>query len=294
MAELELLNILLNDINTNAVIVYPGAAAGYHLPLLFNLFPNTIWHLYDPGPFSSTLLKMDNGRIFVYNDYFTDDTALEWKDKCDIFICDIRLNANTREGFEKNVDADMKAQEKWTLIINPKLGASLKFRPPYLDPSVKKYEYKYIKGKIMWQMWPPCNSSECRLIVNSTDLTSSDPYMTIDIVKYQDSCAYHNLIDRAWTTYKIPDGCESVHLVEGYDRCFDCTCEAICWSHYIKLKNAKKLPINIYMDKLTKITNQKLKNNKSRHGYNQYNLPAIRLSKININGDHRMPLAHVG
>jgi len=34
------------------------------------------------------------------------------------------------------------------------------------------------------------------------------------------------------------------------------------------------------MDKLTKITHQQLKNKKSYHGYNQYELPAIRLSKI--------------
>jgi hypothetical protein len=288
MAELALLNNFFNDINVSAIILYAGAAAGYHLPLLLELFPNTVWHLYDPAPFCNALLKMNseshqgnkNRRIHIYNEFFTDHTALKWKDKCDIFICDIRLTANDRNLFETQVESDMRSQEKWTLIINPKLGASLKFRPPYLESSVRKYEYKYIRGKIMWQMWPPRNSTECRLIVDSIDLTSSNPYMKIDVIKYQNACAYHNIIDRAWITYEIPNGCESVHLVDGYDRCFDCTCEAICWSHYVRLKNAKKIAINIYIEKLTKITNQKLKNKKSYHGYNQYELPAIRLSKI--------------
>lgn len=284
MAELELLNLFLKSVDEHMIILYAGAAAGYHLPLLFELFPNTIWHLYDPAPFCTPLLKLnaEKKRVFLYNEFFTDNTALQWKDKCDIFICDIRLTANDRNLFETQVEFDMRSQEKWTLIIKPKLCASLKFRPPYLDAGIKRHEYKYIRGKIMWQMWPPRNSTECRLIIDSNDLIGSNPYMKIDVVKYQNACAYHNLIERAWVTYEIPNGCDSVHLVNGYDRCFDCTCEAICWTHYKKLKNSKNLPINIYMDKLTKITHQTLRNKKSYHGYNQYDLPAIRLNKIHI------------
>ena len=176
----------------------------------------------------------------------------------------------------------MRAQEKWTQIIKPKLGASLKFRPPYLDSSIKHQVYKYIRGQIMWQMWPPKNSTECRLIIEASDIANNAnnaTFMELDIVKYQDTCIFHNMFDRAWKAYEIP--CKDVEHVEGYDRCFDCTCEAMSWIDYNQLKNVKKQPINKYMDELTKITHQPLKNKKSFHGYNQNELPAIRLFKIN-------------
>jgi len=286
MAELQLLNRFLPDVNTRCIILYIGAAAGYHLPLLFNLFPNTIWHLYDPSPFCSNLIKMnlhrDNKRVYLYNDFFTDDVANSWKNKCDIFISDIRLNADTRSTFESQVENDMRRQENWTLTINPTMGASLKFRPPYLDPNINQSVYKYIRGKIMWQMWPPRNSTECRLIVDARDINDT---MELDIIKYQNSCAYHNIIDRAWKTYELPkekDGriCTELNKVIGYDRCFDCTCEAICWLQYKELKNAKKKPINEYFDDLTNITHQKLKNKKSFHGFVQYEMSASRLINL--------------
>ena len=308
MAELQLLSRFLPDVNNNAVIVYVGAAAGFHLPLLFKLFPNTIWHLYDPAPFCNKLVEMNSfqpqkakhsRRVYLYNEFFTDDTANLWRNKCDLFISDIRLSANTRSTFEFQVESDMRMQEKWTLIINPKLGASLKFRPPYLDPNIKHFSYKYLRGQIMWQMWPPKNSTECRLIVDAIDIhnnryehnryehnNSQFDYnaMEFDVVKYQNACAYHNIIERAWVAYELPTFndhvCQELSNVVGYDRCFDCTCEAISWIQYRELKNAKKQELNKYFDELTHITHQPLLNKKSMHGHNQYDLPSVRLSKV--------------
>jgi hypothetical protein len=326
MAELQLLSRFLPDVNDKAVIVYVGAAAGFHLPLLFKLFPNTIWHLYDPAPFCNKLVEMNSfqpnhasnaksnaRRVYLYNEFFTDDTANLWRNKCDLFISDIRLSANTRNTFESQVESDMRMQEKWTLIINPKLGASLKFRPPYLDPNIKHFLYKYLRGQIMWQMWPPKNSTECRLIVDAIDIhnnsyeqnnnsngnsngnTNSNGNsngkqnfdyneMEFDVVKYQNACAYHNIIERAWVAYELPkyNGhvCHELSNVIGYDRCFDCTCEAISWIQYRELKNAKKQDLNKYFDELTHITHQSLLNKKSMHGHNQYDLPSSRLAKV--------------
>ena len=282
MAELHLLTRFLPDVMDSATILYAGAAAGYHIPLLFQLFPNTVWHLYDPAPFCKKLIEMNSfkfvqnqkRRVYLYNEYFTDDVANSWHNKCDLFISDIRLSADTRDTFESQVESDMRMQERWTLSINPKLGASLKFRPPYLDPGVKLI-YTYSRGQIMWQMWPPRNSTECRLIIDARDLNTT---MKLDVVKYQNACAFHNIIDRAWKAYELPD--HSLNKVIGYDRCFDCTCEAICWGQYRELKNAKKQPLNKYFDNLTHITHQTLKNKKSMHGYHQYDMAAVRLSKF--------------
>ena len=193
----------------------------------------------------------------------------------------------------------MRMQEKWTLIINPKLGASLKFRPPYLDPNIKHFLYKYLRGQIMWQMWPPKNSTECRLIVDAIDIHNNSyeqntnehnntqfdyNAMEFDVVKYQNACAYHNIIERAWVAYELPKFndhvCQELSNVVGYDRCFDCTCEAISWIQYRELKNAKKQELNKYFDELTHITHQPLLNKKSMHGHNQYDLPSVRLSSL--------------
>jgi hypothetical protein len=283
MAELQLLTRFIPDINNLATILYIGAAAGYHLPLLLKLFPNTIWHLYDPSPFCNKLMELNlannNRRIYLYNEFFTDDIATKWHNKCDFFISDIRLSANTRETFESQVESDMRMQERWTIAINPKLGASLKFRPPYLESTIKYFVYKYIRGQIMWQMWQPRNSTECRLIIDSIDIHNK---MEFDVVKYQNSCAFHNIIDRAWKTYELPkynDGsiCDDLNKVIGYDRCFDCTCESVCWLQYMELKNVKKKKIHQYFDELTHITHQTLQNKKSMHGSNQFKFAANRL-----------------
>jgi hypothetical protein len=201
-------------------------------------------------------LETNNRKVYLYNEFFTDEVADKWRNKCDIFISDIRLSATTRETFESQVESDMRTQEKWTITINPTLGASLKFRPPYLDPSIKYFSYKYLRGQIMWQMWQPRNSTECRLIIDAVDIRNANDrsehdqntdgcIMEFDVVKYQNSCAFHNIIDRAWKTYELPtysDGsvCSDLNKVIGYDRCFDCTCEAMCWLQYMELKNVKK------------------------------------------------------
>ena len=283
MSELQVLNRFLPDITMKATIVYAGAAPGIHTPLLLKLFPNTIWHLYDPNPFCHQLselnkLELNKKRVYLYNEYFTDKIAGQWRNKCDIFICDIRLSADTQSEFEDQVDTDMRMQERWTHLIKPKLGASLKFRPPYLDEKIKDQVYKYLRGQILWQMWPPVASTECRLIVEASDIVTGAPQMEIDIVKYQNTCMYHNMIDRAWKAYEIP--CKDVEHIEGYDRCYDCTCEAMTWIEYNNLKNVKKQSIDKWMGELTHVTHQQLKNKKSYHGYNQHELPAVRLSKI--------------
>lgn len=271
LTEMQTITRFLKSASDVAIILYAGAAPSVHLPLMYELFPNVTWHLYDPAKFA--IKECHHAKI--YNEYFTDETANKWKHKCDIFICDIRLSANNSAEFEQQVDADMKMQDNWTRIIEPKLGASLKFRLPYLSEKNKMHVYKYLRGKILWQMWPPMASTECRLIVDAADINST---MDIDVVKYQNSCMEHNMIDRAWKTYQVPH--KDCHKIVGYDRCFDCTCEAISWLDYMKMPNAKQKNIYDHFNSLTKITHQSLQGKKTPHGYNQYECAAARLAKL--------------
>jgi hypothetical protein len=269
LVEMELLTNFLSDAGKNVIILYAGAAPAIHIPLFIELFPNCIWHLYDPAKFA---IK-ENKNIKIYNKFFTDETAKEWNKKCDIFICDIRLD--NKVDFENQVNTDMKMQDRWTRLIEPRKGASLKFRPPYTYEDIL---YEYINGRILWQMCPPKASTETRLIVDAKDANMHSLPMKISIRAYQNLCAEHNIIDRPWKTYKI------LHLdvkhILGYDRCFDCTCEAMCWLSYMKLKNTKKRSLSEHMNALTKITHQPLKSNKTMHGHFQFDTAAVRISKM--------------
>jgi len=271
LTEMQTITRYLKSASDAAIILYAGAAPCNHLPLMYELFPNVTWHLYDPAKFA---IK-ESHHAKIYNEYFTDEIANKWKHKCDIFICDIRLSASNSAEFEYQVDADMKMQDNWARLIEPKLGASLKFRLPYISEDIKTHMYKYLKGNILWQMWPPLLTTECRLIVDATDINST---MDIDIVKYQNACFDHNMINRAWKTYKVPH--RDCHKIVGYDRCFDCTCEAISWLDYMKMPNARQKNIYEHFNSLTRITYQSLQRKKTQHGYNQYECAAARLAKL--------------
>ena len=274
MTELQLLTRFLNTALDHAIVLYAGAAPSIHLPLLFELFPNIIWHLYDPAKFAIKESK----HAKIYNDFFTHDTAKLWHKKCDIFICDIRLSSENNIEFEKQVMSDMKKQDEWTRIIEPSMGASLKFRLPYISADENINVFKYSRGKILWQMWPPQASTECRLIVEAKDAKKGAPSMEIDVVKYQNACMEHNMIDRAWKTYQIPH--PDVKNVLGYDRCFDCTCEAMSWLSYMKLNDSIKKSLSSHMNALTRITYQPLCGKKTKHGYHQFDTASVRISKI--------------
>jgi hypothetical protein len=232
VSELQCLNLLLKSYDEPAVVVYAGSAPGYKMPMLSTLFPNVHFHLIDPSPFGF------HGRdemIHTYNMYFTDELALSWKGKCDIFISDIRIGVTLASDeswspeFEEQVAKDMAMQDTWTRLIEPKKGAMLKFRPPYIDENTELV-IPYVKGKPLWQTWPSRSSTETRLIVVSADATIDALPMDFDVKRYQDACAHHNMVVRPWATFKIVD--DSVYSVPGYDRCFDCMNEARAWKMY--------------------------------------------------------------
>ena len=251
-SEVECLTQLLSDARQKVTIVYAGSAPGVHLTYFLTLFPNAYWILYDPATFYAELHKSFCAKNFeLHNEYFTDEVAAKYTGKCDIFISDIRLNPDREEDFENNTRRDMKMQAKWTKIINPRLGSMLKYRMPYnLLPGE---HISYMPGKIYLQMWPSACSAEARLISTNAEINSPD--ILIDVKHYEDWFAQHNML-RMWHTFAPP---EPMH-VDGYDRCFDCTCEAYMWKRYREMPGAARMSISDYMIKSTKITHQGLIN----------------------------------
>ena len=286
------------DPSRELVIVYAGAAPGQHLPYLAELFPQMVFHLYDPAPFK--FAKQNAVKLHTYNEYFTDDIAKQWADTADAFICDIRVGIDTGEAawsqeFEDQVAADMAAQERWTYLMRPTFGAMLKFRPPYVNAG-EDLAIKYIDGYVLWQTWPPKFSTEGRLVVppdfwKNKETNKENKEVGInsleslrkpfDVAQYQDACAYHNMVVRPWAIYAFP--APNMEKVPGYDRCFDCTNEANAWIEYDFMQSHPTNDIPSYMNRLSKETHQRLdaqKNEPPFHGIAANEPPLSRFMRI--------------
>jgi hypothetical protein len=283
VGELEALTAMLSEAlstppksTKKLVVVYAGAAPGHHIPRLAQLFPMLEWHLIDPGAFEMRGPPADLHRIHTYREYFTDASAAEWRDRCDIFISDIRLNPpadapdaeqQARTGwspsFEKQVAIDMAAQDRWTSTIRPRVGASLKWRPPYIDANSKETmtPVDSLRGRVLIQVWPPRSSTEGRLIITGADAAAGER-MQFDPVHYESACAQRNNIDRPWATYAA-HGCaaDCAAAVPGFDYCYDCVREAGAWADYIAYcsRVGKAAPtVSVLMNKLTDNIHQRL------------------------------------
>lgn len=165
-------------------VVYAGAADGRHIGYLSELFPQCIFHLYDPRDF----VVRESQKIHIHQQFFTDDTAREWTDKGVLFICDIRT-VTSREELDEAVIRNQEEQARWTRIMNPKV-AMLKYHPPYSKEGGSD-EYTYLDGEIVFQAWGPASSDETRLIVKP-------PWRdrVYNVVEHEQQAAYFNLVMR--------------------------------------------------------------------------------------------------
>lgn len=198
VSELDFLLSALETPDEKALVVYAGAAAGHHIPILVKMFPNTIWHLYDKSPFHSTVLNIP--RVKLFRRLFDDGIAAEYRREKGklLFVSDIRSGTETASIVE-----DMTSQARWCISMNP-FATSLKIRFPFPtdafaspDPGsfgpgfsgkVKKGEFLYLKGEIKYQAFAPMNSPETRLFVaRPHELV---PYSVAD---YERRCYYHNI-----------------------------------------------------------------------------------------------------
>ena len=50
-------------------VVYAGSAAGYHIPVLAQMFPNVLWILYDPNPFFPDMMELSTFHSPIGDDF---------------------------------------------------------------------------------------------------------------------------------------------------------------------------------------------------------------------------------
>lgn len=188
------------------LILYVGAAEGYHTGFMANLFPQHTFHLWDPRPFD--IPPRDN--VILFQKLFTDGDAEGYAGQKLLLITDIR-NAEFRErldeedpdGAESVILRDLKLQEGWVRTIRP-VASSIKMRLPYYPGQTETLD-----GEVYLQPYSPA-STETRL-----HIVDPDSRRVWDHTEYDERMAYFNLKirpgkhDSRWG--KIMDKCGLVH-----------------------------------------------------------------------------------
>ena len=153
MSEIEFFTIYWNNEKIpNPHCVYAGAAPGDHILLLSKMFPSFTFDLYDPRGFSINPVE---GKINIFQEYFTDTEVEKYKDKDNIFfISDIRTvdyasiykNVGNKYGF------NIKFDENHQLIIE-KLGSNEIFKeiPREIKKDIEKITEEEVFGDMMRQ-----------------------------------------------------------------------------------------------------------------------------------------------
>lgn len=278
LSEIQFLTNVCKKLNTKSLkdyaVVYAGAAAGYHFPILYNLFPELIWILYDPGKFSKeSYMHPEKQKVKIFNQFFTDETIKHAQQNAEnrkiLFISDIRVTPK-----DEQVYLDMINQARWGTTMGADFML-LKFRLPYNEPTsfipktIKdlKLNYNisnqdfiakdtiYLKGDIFLQLYHPQYSTELRLFVEKkNNKYELDNY---DYIEIENKIFNYNTEIRL--TADI-EGYEFLNVIPGYDDSLECIMEYEIikdyyeYFHNIKDKNIiiqKLYDLNYFLEKLT-------------------------------------------
>ena len=288
LSEIQFFTRICKTLNTKSLkdfaVVYIGSAAGHHLPILYNLFPDLIWLLYDPAPFSKEVMKhpTKDKSVFVYNMYFTDDTLEHVRKNCQgrkiLFISDIRVETK-----EEDIIKDMRNQAFWGTELNSPFMLH-KFRLPYeeletipksnlqfklndklfINPNLKTTKYKnmlYLKGDIYLQIFPPPYSGELRLFVEQKN--GKYEFAEYDYLDIENRLVYFNSYIRPYfycsNDDKICKEYKYINYIPGYDTSVECLMEYKVvmdyYNYFFNIKDKKVIiqklyDMNFYLEKL--------------------------------------------
>lgn len=232
MSEIEFLTLIgLNNL-AGSLVVYAGAAPGTHIEYLSQLFPEPVFMLVDPAPFS----VRKSEKIMINNQNFTDKMAQQIREqnkgRAIYFISDIRTADHDKQSarvVEDRIRWDMEAQMRWHELLGAK-RSMLKLRLPW-DDKISEY----LDGDIYLPVWGPQTTTECRLITNPSRPLARAAY---DHKKYESQMMFFNNVTRH-SLYR--------HDVvgEGLDHCYDCTAEIFILNEYLRMRSPHLAPEDI-------------------------------------------------
>ena len=314
LSEIQFLTNVCKKLNTKSLkdyaVVYVGAADGFHFPILYNLFPELIWLLYDPGKFSKeSYMHPQKQKIKIFNQFFTDETIKHAQQNAEnrkiLFICDIRLSTK-----DEQVYLDMIKQSRWGTSIGADFML-LKFRLPYNEPNTFKpinivdlklnknfinnhdfiaKDTIYLKGDVFLQLYHPQYSTELRLFVEKNTNNKYD-LQNYDYIEIENKIFNYNTEIRLIADIQ---GYEFLNLIPGYNKSMENIMEYEIiknyyeYFHNIKDKNIiiqKLYDLNHFLEKLTHklfITCNLNTITKSINNNNKHNIKKDRLLKLNV------------
>ena len=131
----------------------------------------------------------------------------------------------------------MEWQQEWVEVLKPKMSL-LKFRMSYHMKHGDKLTY--LKGDILYGIWPKATSGETRLLVRKKDIGKPIQY---DFQAYEETMFFHNKYIRSHCFHNIsPDikaFIETQNKTHNYCPCYDCVAELSVLSEYCKLVGFK-------------------------------------------------------
>ena len=225
-------------------------------------------------------IKSTNYKIYIIEDYMTDNYSELFKELDHFFISDIRSNMSD-DGHPTEFDIywNSSMMFNWISILQPEYSM-LKFRPLYsgeknileykemdsfkvslkyginFKSDIKKKIYQMPKSTLYLQTWAGKTSSELRMWIKKSDLSNIVKY---DCTKIENQLFYFNNINRGLCYHKNSNYDESLHFCY----CNDCALENKIWDEYIALPNNQYISIKDLIIKLGIITYRPL--NKSHN-----------------------------
>jgi hypothetical protein len=160
------------------------------------------------------------------------------------------MGEDNKNRFEDLVGRDNAAQRGWVNILKPAYSL-LKFRLPYSLKHGQKMSY--VKGKIMFQVWPPMASGETRLLVHKDDIKKETEY---DFKAYEEALFFHNRWTRRFCFVKEATALNASNASNASNAalnasnasnalnapqcpCYDCVAESYTWLDYLKLNRER-------------------------------------------------------
>jgi len=292
--EIQFLNLFWDpSVVPHPVLVYAGAAPGYHIACLADMFPEIEFHCYDPRPFKIA----GTDRIKLHQGLFTDDEARKWAGRSDVFlVSDIRTadyQVMEEDVNEAAIWSDHLLQQGWLEIIQPQ-QALLKFRLPYTQAWAKLLEssegskyapidpqrpqlIQYLHGYCFLQAWAPQTSSETRLVPLKQD--GRYQRQLWDPSHYEDLLFHHNSVTREAAVF--PSGSSELsldppELLADYDS----RLEATILADYLYKRNTSIKPE--YLKRLSRHITQSI-NSHSSKGRSLSQLRAAPIKSTNLN-----------
>ena len=183
--------------------IIASAIPNFYLPILKLLFPNITWHIYYSlmSP-KYELFMTEHPDVKFYLKNISPEDAIEWKNKCDIFIGDFTY-AN-----------HLSIKKKIIETMRPK-AAIISFQ---IDEDIE-----YFDGELCTQVRGRAFSRECRLII-------TDFQLKLYSAKHIEDAMYTHNIRRVWETIDMDN---KYCAIQGFDRCLDCATEIEIIGAYI-------------------------------------------------------------